>query len=165
MDTYPLPLVQDILVSLANRQSFTKLDLAHAYQQLTLYEDSRKSTTINTHKGLFQYTRLLFGVAAAPAIFQRTMESLLGDLPHVCIYLDDILVTGESEAAHLRNVATVLERLEAAGIRVKREKCAFMIPEVEYLGHSISAGGVYPVQEKVRAVMEAPRPQNVSQLQ
>ena len=164
VDTYPLPLVQDILASLANGQSFTKLDLAHAYQQLTLEEDSRKYTTINTHKGLFQYTRLPFGVAAAPAIFQRTMESLLGDLPHVCIYLDDILVTGESEAAHLQNLAAVLERLETAGIRLKREKCAFMIPEVEYLGHSISAEGVHPVKEKVRAVMQAPQPRNVSQL-
>ena len=51
--------------------------------------------------------RLPFGVAAAPAIFQRTMESLLGNLPHVCIYLDDILVTGESETAHLQNLAAV----------------------------------------------------------
>ena len=108
VDTYPLPLVQDIFASLANGKTFTKLDLAHAYQQLTLDDNSRPYTTINTHKGLFQYTRLPFGVAAAPAIFQRTMESLLGDLPHVCIYLDDILVTGESESAHLRNLAAVL---------------------------------------------------------
>ena len=116
VDTYPLPLVQDIFVSLANGKSFTKLDLAHAYQQLPLDNDSRPHTTINTHRGLFRYTCLPFGVAAAPAIFQRTMESLLGDLPHVCIYLDDILVTGESETTHLQNLAAVLERLESAGI-------------------------------------------------
>jgi len=164
VDTYPLPLVQDILASLANGKSFTKLDLAHAYQQLPLDTDSRPYTTINTHRGLFRYTRLPFGVAAAPAIFQRTMESLLGDLPHVCIYLDDILVTGESEAAHLKNLAAVLQRLESAGVRLKREKCSFMIPEVEYLGHSISAKGVQPVTEKVRAIRDAPRPQDVSQL-
>ena len=92
------------------------------------------------------------------------MESLLGDLPHVCMYLDDILVTGESETAHLRNLASVLERLTSAGVRLKREKCAFMIPEVEYLGHRISAEGIYPVPEKVRAVREAPTPKDVSQL-
>ena len=126
MDTYPLPLVQDIFASLDNGKTFTKLDLAHAYQQLILDADSRPYTTINTHKGLFQHTRLPFGVAAAPAIFQRTMESLLEDLPHVCIYLDDILVTGESESAHLRNLAAVLERLAASGVRLKREKCSFM---------------------------------------
>ena len=161
VDTYPLPLLQDIFASLANGKSFTKLDLAHAYQQLPLDDDSRPYTTINTHKGLFQYTRLPFGVAAAPAIFQRTMESLLGDLAHVCIYLDDILVTGESETAHLRNLAAVLE---SAGARLKREKCSLMIPEVEYLGHRISAKGIHPVPEKVSAVREAPRPKDVSQL-
>ena len=55
------------------------------------------------------------------------MESLLGDLPHVCIYLDDILVTGESEAAHLRNLAAVLQRLESAGVCLKHEKYSFVI--------------------------------------
>ena len=109
VDAYPLPLVQDIFASLANGKSFTKLDLAHAYQQLVLDNDSRPYTTINTHRGLFQYTRLpLLGVAAAPAIFQHTMESLLGNVPHVCVYLDDILVTGESETAHLQNLAAVM---------------------------------------------------------
>ena len=71
------------------------------------------------------------------------MESLLGDLPHVCIYLDDILVTGESETAHLRNLARVLERLASAGIRLKQDKCSFMIPEVQYLGHRISSEGIH----------------------
>ena len=164
VDTYPLPLVQDILASLANGKSFTQLDLAHAYQQLVLDEESRPYTTINTHRGLLRYTRLPFGVAAAPAIFQRTMESLLGDLPHVCVYLDDILVTGESEATHLRNLAAVLERLESAGICLKREKCSFMIPEVEYLGHRISAKGIQPGSRKVSAVRDAPRPADISQL-
>ena len=92
------------------------------------------------------------------------MESLLGDLPHVCMYLDDILVTGESEAAHLQNPASVLERLTSAGVRLKREKCVFMIPEVEYLGHLILAEGISLSPEKVRAVREAPTPKDVSQL-
>ena len=156
VDTYPLPLGQDIFASLANGKSFTKLDLAHAYQQLQLDDESRPYTTINTHRGLFHYTRLPFGVAAVPAIFQRTMESLLGGLPHVCVYLDDILVTGD--------LAVVLERLESAGIRLKRQKCSFMIPEVEYLGHSVSEKGIQPTSEKVRAIREGPQPQDVSQL-
>ena len=92
------------------------------------------------------------------------MESLLGNLRHVCIYLDNILVTWESEAAHLQNLAGVLERLEYAGFCLKREKCFFMISEVEYLGHSISAKGILPVSVKVRAVKHAPRPRDVSQL-
>ena len=77
LETYPLPKIDDLLTSLAGGKTFTKLDLAHAYQQVELEKDSRKFVTINTHKGLFEYTRLPFGVASAPALFQRTMENLL----------------------------------------------------------------------------------------
>ena len=80
-------------------------------------ETSKEYLTINTHKGLFRYNGLLFGVASAPAIFQRTMESLLQGLKHVAVYLDDILITGQSEADHLRTLEDVLGRLEAAGMR------------------------------------------------
>ena len=143
---------------------FSKLDLAHAYQQLRLDADSRQYVTINTHKGLFRYTRPLFGVSTDPAIFQRTMEAIFRDLPHVSIYVDDILVTGESEAKHLQNLSAVLERLKAAGVRLKQEKCSFMMSEAEYLGHRISAKGLHPLPSKIRAIQEAPTPTEVSHL-
>ena len=84
-DPYPLPRIEDIFASLSGGKLFTKMDLAHAYQQIPLTDDSKCYTTINTHKGLFRYNRLPFGVASAPAIFQRTMDSLLQDLPQVCV--------------------------------------------------------------------------------
>jgi hypothetical protein len=164
LDTYPLPRIEDLFASLAGGKSFTKLDLAHAYQQVPLDDKSKELVTINTQKGLFQYHRLPFGVASAPSIFQRTMENLLQGLPHVSVYIDDILITGESEAEHLANLEEVLARLEAAGMRLKRNKCSFLLPQVEYLGHQISAKGLQPTEEKVRAIQDAPAPQNVSQL-
>ena len=77
-----------------------------------------------------------------PSHYQCTTEAILQDLVHACVYLDDILVTGESETAHLHNFSVVLERLEAAGVHFKREKCSFMLKEMEYLGHHISARGL-----------------------
>ena len=86
---------------------FTKLDLKHSYQQLVLDEESKKYTTIDTHRGLFRYNRLPFGVSSAPAIFQRTMDSLLQWLQHVTTYLDDILITGKDNQEHLQNLEKV----------------------------------------------------------
>ena len=164
VEKYPLPRIDDILSSLSGGISFSKLDLAHAYQQVPLDEDSQKLTTINTSKGLYQYTRLPFGVSSAPAIFQRVMETLLQGIPCVSIYLDDILVTGKTKSEHLQNLQEVLKRLQQAGMKLKQAKCAFMLPTIEYLGHRISAEGIYPTKDKVRAILEAPAPQNITQL-
>ncbi|CAI5686860.1 unnamed protein product [Oreochromis niloticus] len=164
LDAYPLPRVDDLFATLAGGQTFTKLDMSHAYQQLLLDEESKKYVTINTHKGLFKYNRLVFGVASSPAIFQRTMDNLLQNIPGVAVYLDDILVTGKTEEEHLRNLEQVLKKLSEAGLRLKRSKCVFQAPSVTYLGHRISAKGLSPLEEKVRAVKEAPSPKNVAEL-
>ena len=77
LDSYPLPRIDDVLASMTGAKVFSKLDLSHAYLQLQLEEESKEFVTISTHKGLFRYNLMLpFGVAAAPAIFQRTMEGI-----------------------------------------------------------------------------------------
>ena len=111
-DQYPLPKPNDLMAQLAGGQRFSKLDLSRAYQQIRLEEASRPLVTINTHKGLYQYTRLPFGVASALALFQKTMDSLLQGIPHTLRYLDDILVTGTTEEEHLSNLEEVLKRLK-----------------------------------------------------
>ena len=87
----------NLFASLCGGKAFSKLDLAHAYQQLEVDEESKKRMVINTHKGLFRYICLPFGVSAAPAIFQQTIEGVLQGISNVCVYLDDILITGRTE--------------------------------------------------------------------
>ena len=163
-DYCPIPRIEDLFASLSNGETFTKLDISNAYQQLVLDEESRKLTTINTHKGLYQYRRLPFGVSAAPAIFQRTMECILRDIPHVCVYLDDILITGVDDVEHNGNLARVLDRLSKAGLRLNAGKCAFKKEAVNYLGYRIDANGLHPLEDKVKALVSAPAPQNVMEL-
>ena len=107
-ETYPLPTAEELFAKLAGGKFFTKLDMSSAYLQLPLDDESKKYTTINTHKGLFQYNRLPFGVASSPAIFQRTMDTLLQGIEGVSVYLDDILVTGPTEEEHLKTLERVL---------------------------------------------------------
>ena len=164
VESYPLPRIDDLLAGLAKGKVFSKLDLAHAYLQLQLDEESRKLATISTHKGLFCYNRLPFGVSSAPAIFQRTMEGILKGIPYVHAYIDDILITGTSESEHLQILEQVLTRLEEVGMRLKESKCQFLLPSVEYLGYRISGNGIQPTEEKLRAIRDAPIPRDLSQL-
>ena len=164
LDKYPLPRIDDLLASLAGGKLFSKLDLAQAYLQILLEDDSKKYTTINTHKGLYQYNRLPFGVSSAPAIFQRTIENILQGIPNVVVYIDDILITGKTESEHLRNLDEVLKRLESSGFRLKHSKCEFLLPSVGYLGHTITSDGLRPCEAKVHAIRGAPRPVDVNQL-
>ena len=108
------------------------------YLQLPLKDSCKQYTTINRHKGLFEYLSLPFGVSAAPSIFQRTMETLLAGIPHVSVYIDDILVTGTSDEEHLQTLKQVLTRLDSCGMSLKKSVCVIFAPSVKYLGHSIT---------------------------
>lgn len=164
VEKYPIPRIEDLFASLSGGQHFSKLDLSHAYLQMVMEEKSRKFLTITTSKGLFCYNRLAFGITSAPAIFQRAMDQVLQGLPNVHCYLDDILVSGQDRAQHLKNLDAVLTRLEEFGLRVQKEKCEFFKESLEYLGHVIDAQGLHKSPEKVRAIVEAPAPTDVSQL-
>ena len=164
LDRYPIPRINDLFATLAGGTSFSKLDMSQAYQQIELDEDSQKYTIINTQRGLYCYKRLPFGIASAPGIFQRVMESLLKGIPGVTVYLDDVLITGATEAKHMNALEEVLRRMRRAGLRLRREKCVLMTSSVVYLGHRIDAEGLHPVSEKVEALQDAPTPTNVSKL-
>ena len=116
VEKYPIPRIEDLFASLSGGQQFSKLDLSQAYLQMVIEENSRKFLTITTSKGLFIYNRLPFGVTSAPAIFQRAMDQVLQGLPNVHCYLDDILVSGQDRAQHLKNLDAVLGRLEEFGL-------------------------------------------------
>ena len=164
LNRYPIPKTKDILATLERGKLFTKLDLSQAYLQLKLDKESKEYLVISTHKGLFRYTRLPYGISSAPGIFQKAMEQLLQGIPHVSVYIDDILITAETEAEHLKILEEVLDRLAKAELRVKKHKCKFMASSVTYLGYVIDAQGIRPLPEKVEAIKQAPTPKNVTEL-
>lgn len=133
---------------------YSKLDMSQAYQQpsldfTTLIYESKAYTTLNTRKGLYQYHRLSFGVSSAPGIFQRTMENLLQGISHVVVRVVDILRAKINED-YLENLRSVSEKLSNAGIRLRKEKCFFMEPEVIFCGYVINGNGLKPVASRER---------------
>ena len=124
--------------------------MGQAYQHLRLDDESKKLVVINTHKGLFAYDYLRFGVSSAPGILQRTIENLLQDIPNELIYLDYILVADETPEEHCCTLAEVLSTLLKVGLRLKKDKCTFMTTSVQYLGYQIDAHGIHLKLEPLR---------------
>ncbi len=131
---------------------------------MELDEQFKPCLTINTQKGLYQYKRLPFGVSLAPAIWQQAIEKiLLGNLGVQC-YLGDIILTGPTMEQHLHTLDAVLERLHKYGLKANKTKCTFLQDTVEYYGHVISSTGLRQADQKVQAITQMPRPQDVTQL-
>ena len=151
--------------TLANGESYSKLDLSRAYKQMKVTESSRPLLTINTHMGLFQYTRLPFGISTAPAIWQKAMSQVLQGIPGVVYFIDDIVITGHTRQEHEANLRRVLERIREYGLHLKKSKCLFFQKELEFLGHLISKDGVKPTESRIKSIREAPPPKNKQELQ
>ena len=163
-DVYPLPLPEELVHKLNGGTQFTKLDLADAYLQIRLDENSKQLVVLNTHQGLYRYKRMPFGLSCAPAIFQRIIEQTLADIPGVACYLDDIIVTGKTEKEHLTNLQKTLDRLKESGLRLRKSKCSFLQTSVVYLGHIIDKDGVRPQTDKVEAIQKMPLPKDQKEL-
>ena len=161
---YPVPRIDDLFATIGGGKIFSKLDMSNAYNQIVLSPEARSLTTINTHRGLFQYNRLCFGIASAPGIFQRAVEELLRGIPGVCVFLDDILVSGSSPGEHDKRLGEVLKRFQEVGLRLHPTKCSFGVDSVQYLGYTIDATGLKPMKEKLEAIVNAPEPKDLTQL-
>lgn len=161
---YPLPRVEELFAVLGGGTHFSKLDFRNAYNQLLLSENSQKLLAWSTHRGIYTVNRLPYGTKPACAIFQKIVEKTLQGLPGVVNFLDDILVTGRSFEEHLRNLKAVFEKLYEAGFRLNKEKSKFFDSEVHYLGHVISSNGIKKDPNKIKSIVKAPRPSNVSEV-
>ena len=159
-DAYPLPRVEDCLDTMAGAAWFSSMDLASGYWQLDIEEGDRPKTAFTTHRGLFQFRRMPFGLCNAPGTFERVMEVVVRGLQwRTClVYLDDIVVFSATFEEHLQRLGEVLDRLIAAGLKVKPSKCQLGRRRVNFLGHMVSQEGIGTDPAKVAAVESWPTP-------
>lgn len=130
VDRYPLPKVEELFANLSGGETFTKIDLSQAYNQICLSEESKMLTVINTHRGLFMYNRLPYGLSSSSGIFCRISESIVKDIPNAQTFCDDILVFGKTREEHLATLEAVLKKLRDSGLKLKKSKCTFLADEV-----------------------------------
>ena len=118
--------------------------------------ESTKYTAFSTPEGHYEFQHMPFGLKNAPATFQRMIDNALsGLIGKICFaYLDDIIVFGSTMQEHNKNLVTLFDRLRQTGLKLQPDKCEYLRPELEYLGHVITADGVKPNQNKIKAVMD-----------
>ena len=153
-DAFPLPRIEESFDALVGAKYFSSLDLVSGYHQIAMAEEDREKTAFITPFGLFEHNRMAFGLATAPATFQRLMQATMSDFlfEFLLVYLDDLLVYSETFEQHLAQLDKILTRIEQAGLTLKASKCKFLRRKVTYLGHSVSADGLACDDEKIEAV-------------
>lgn len=159
-DVYPLPRIEETLSRLEGATCFSIMDLQAGYWQVPIRPSDRPKTAFVTADGLFQFKVMPFGLCSAPGTFQRMMDLVLAGLRwSAClVYLDDIIVYSSSLQEHMDRLRKVLTCLRSANLKLKLSKCLFARPELQALGHVISAKGIGPDTEKVAAVVDFPEP-------
>ncbi|XP_018396139.1 PREDICTED: uncharacterized protein K02A2.6-like [Cyphomyrmex costatus] len=161
---YPLPLPDEIFSQLLNCKYFSQLDLSDAFLQIEIDEQSKHLLTINTHRGLYVYNRLPFGVTTAPGEFQSIIDSMISGLENVFVYIDDIVVGGATVQEHNQNLTYLLERIKDCGLHLQIEKCCFFTTQINYLSYVIDGQGLHPDPTKVEAIKNMPEPHNLTTL-
>lgn len=157
-DRYPLPTAEELTTQFHGSTVFTKLDLRQGYLQVPLHPDSRGLTAFVTHMGVFQYTRMPFGLSSAPSCFQKIMATVLAGIPGVAIYLDDVVIHGPTPAVHDERLHRVLHVMGSHHLTLNSDKCVFAVPDIEFVGFRLNAKGLRPLQCNVDAVLRLPEP-------
>jgi hypothetical protein len=166
-DAYPLPRMQTIIDRAASADFISTMDVSKAFAMIPMARESRELTAFTTPFGLFEYNVMPMGLANAPSIWQRFMDSILGPYSHdFCFaYLDGILVVSRRKDEHIQHVRKVLEILQKHGLHVKPHKCHWFQKEVQFLGFKIQAGGgVMMADDKLAAIREMEAPKRVKDL-
>ena len=161
-DAFPLPVIEELLVKVRDSKYFSTLDLKSGYHQIAIREEDRQKTAFSAGDNQFDFSKIPFGLKSAPNHFSRVMQSVLSGIlgKNILVYLDDIVVLGNTIEEHVGNLVAVLETLRRNNLKINVKKTQFFKQEVEFLGHIINAEGIKPIHDKVRSIKEFPTPVN-----
>ena len=158
-NSYPLPLIDDILALLGKAKFFTYLDLKSGYWQVAMDEKDKEKTAFACRKGLFEFNVMPFGLSNAPAVFQELMSVVLqGCNDFATAYLDDIMVFSSTLEEHLEHLSITFGKLRQHNLKLRLKKCSFLQLETNYLSFVMSEEGIKPDEKKIEAIKSLPVP-------
>ena len=147
--------------SMVGTQYFSCMDLKSGFWQVKMSEKARQYTAFTVGSmGMYEFLHMPYGLCNVPAMFQRLMQNCLGELnlTYTLIYLDDVIVYSRTEEEHLTLLRAVFERFRESGLKLKPSKCNFFHTEINYLGHTVSAKGMEPGMDSIKAIAEMAPP-------
>ena len=168
---YPLPTIKELTTRLGKAKLFTVLDASNVFWQIPLDDKSSMLTCFKTPFGRFKWLRMPFGLNSAPEVWQRRMHEIVEGLPETEVMFHDFLIIGRGDTLkqavidHDQNLIKFLERARGRNLKLKAEKMRFRLQEVPFIGHMLTADGLVPSPEKIRAILEMPTPSDAPSLQ
>lgn len=161
LDRYPLRHIYDFSYALNFCKVFTKLDLARAFYQVPVAVEDRPKTAVITPFGLFEFDVMTFGLRNAAQTFQRLIDTALRGLDFCYPYVDDILIASSTHEQHVEHLRAVFDRLHKYGLSINYAKCVFGAEQIEFLGYHIDKHGTKPLENRVAAIQNYPKPKNL----
>ena len=163
-DGEPMPNADDIFIAIKGKKFLSKADLTKGYWQIQMEEESIPKTAFVVPGGVYECTRLPFGLKNSAAAFNRVMKKVLGNLKSVSCFIDDIVVYTDTWKEHVEVWRELLRRLRKAGLTVKPSKCIIGVGEMDFLGHKVSCDVITPRKEKVDEILKVSPPTTKSQV-
>ncbi|CAI6357006.1 unnamed protein product [Macrosiphum euphorbiae] len=160
-----IPTLEEVRNKLMNKSFFTIVDLKDGFYQCELKAESKQYCAFSTPFGTYQFNRLPFGIACAPELFQQLTNKYFGNINNVCVYIDDILISGATKEEHDEALEKVMRTARQLNIKFNKTKFQFQKNQIKYLGLNFSQKGVEPDKERVRVITELKSPTNIKELQ
>lgn len=159
-DAFPLPSIEDNLARLSRSKVFSAIDGCGAFHVIEVNKEDRPKTAFSTPRGQFQFVRMPFGLANAPASYSRLVQKVLQGIPlDIALpYLDDTAVHTSTLPKHYRALSKVLDAHRTAGLKLQPSKCQLFRDEIAYLGHLVSPQGIQTLPSHTKAIKEWPMP-------
>ena len=162
---FPMSNIDDIVTRIHGSKYFSTLDANMGYFQIKLSEESSYLTTFNTPFGRYRNRRMPMGAKCSSDKFQSALVGAFEGIPGVEVYQDDVLIHGRTMVEHNDRLEKVLQKCRNINLKLNKGKCVIGKSEVNYIGHKLTAEGLQPTDERVKAIANMRPPKDVKELE
>ena len=166
-DPYPLPSIDQLIDATAGHLMLSFMDAFSGYNQIKLSPEDREKTSFITHRGVYCYKVMPFGLINAGATYQRMMNKIFsGQLGrNMEVYVDDMIVKSMATETHLQDLKECFETLRTHNMKLNPDKCTFALGAGKFLGFLVSQRGIEANPEKIQAILDMHPPRTIRDVQ